>query len=977
MVEIPALELDGRNWKIYRTRILEVAATLEVLKVLTGLEKDNGSNYWLGQDTKARFLIYSILPPQLLDSILQLDTAHEMFVYLERKFHDTGPIKRDAKKKVETCANDEVSKGQSGSASSRAAETYQTVERASIAAESPESLPTSGDGQKTYRDENVWAETMRKRPKTFAGTCHKCGEVGHKACNCRRSVDLPKCSAKEAATTTDGQAKTRGHDPCYNPEKKLSRGSERESVAVERPTNALECVVDGQGTDLLREVSDNEEKDLLNRPDGSREPQDELQELQSLPVEGESRDSKRQVAKANAKAADTSGRAKVVGKAADVEGKALPGRVDKAKETPDGRQSQPQQAELYCKGSQLNENAESNIPSTHGVPLEGEWSMCASGRVMDSLKVSASGSNANSSSRPGRLASVDETELRSCGRGMGECTSVDEWCWPVEKARPIVRIPKGYCQLGRRDGNASCKETSANGQGESGKLVPTTVELDDPGGSETPRVCLEGTKTRVGEVESHRSRADKSRGQANESRGQVDASTVLNTRETVAMGDGGGTGVRLDAGGARRDGAGPDGHANWSDVSSGHRDVPGIRNGTNTTADATETINTRQNAPKMQNLPIKVQRRDEVEPRSRAGMPNTRVDTQGIAIHANTAGDTQKSISTRTEGMKPSDLPTGSTRPCRDGTNGLESHADTQMARIHVQDIANKSNKPANMSVTQDLPASGTELCMGEPNRLERQTDTSDTCTRMQRVAHDSRKPTDKLERVRKSQNGCKKSNLPAKSLKTRPEEPEKPGNHADASNGRVHVQSGQIDAKMTARTAKAISTSPNEQNPPNSPIGAGCWCRNEADGSGNVADASTTRRGMHSDRNGARTTAKTRKTISKPPNKPKMPNSPVGAKIRRIGEADGLGNHADGSNVCWDTQRAGTDVKTAENMSKKVKTCQVRPRRPNSPCRVEIQTPKRPERWKHISNHGNDGYAPQIMLIKDLGTRNRKIAFG
>ena len=476
---------------------------------------------------------------------------------------------------------------------------------------------------------------------------------------------------------------------------------------------------------------------------------------------------------------------------------------------------------------------------------------------------------------------------------------------------------------------------------------------------------------RIGKVESHGSRADKSRSQANESRGQADASMVFNTRETVAMGDGNGTGVRSDARGASCDGVGPNGHANWSDASSGYTDVPDIRNGMNTTADAMETISTHQNTRQMQDLPTDARRHNKVESRSCAGMLNMRVDTHGIAIHTNTAGDTQKSISIRTEGMKPSDLPTRSTRPCRDGTNGLESHADTQTARIHVQDIANKSNKPANMSVTQDLPASGAELCMGEPNRLERQMDASDTCTRMQRVAHDSRKPTDKLERVRKSQNGCKKSNLPAKSLKTRPEEPEKPRNHADALNGRMHIQSGRIDAKMTARTAKAISTSPNEQNPPNSPIGAGCWCQNEVDGSGNVADASTTSRGMHSDRNGARTTAKTHKTISKPPNKPKMPNSPVGAKIRRIGKADGLGNHADGSNVCWDTQRTGTDVKTAENTSKKVKTCQVRPRRPNSPCRVEIQTPKRPKWWKHISSHGNDGYAPQITPIEDLGTRN------
>ena len=160
MVEIPALALDGQNWEIYCMRILEVAATLRVLKVLTGLEKDDGSDYWLGRDTKARFLLYPMLPPQLLDSILQLDTVHEMFMYLERKLHDTDPIKKDAERKVKTCANDEVSKGQSGSASSCTTETYQTVEQASIATESPKNLPMSGDRQETYRDENVQAETM-------------------------------------------------------------------------------------------------------------------------------------------------------------------------------------------------------------------------------------------------------------------------------------------------------------------------------------------------------------------------------------------------------------------------------------------------------------------------------------------------------------------------------------------------------------------------------------------------------------------------------------------------------------------------------------------------------------------------------------------------------------------------------------------------------------------------------------------------
>ena len=379
------------------------------------------------------------------------------------------------------------------------------------------------------------------------------------------------------------------------------------------------------------------------------------------------------------------GSAEAVGKTADVDGKALPGselakranEANAADETPDGRQPQPQQRQLYHKGSQRNENAKRNIPSAHGVPLEGEWSVCASGRVRDS----------KSDSR---------------GGGMGKRTSVDEWSWPVETPRPTVRIPKGYCQLGRAD-SASCEETSVDSQGESGRLVPTTVELVDPGGSEKPRMCLGGTKMRIGKVESHGCQPDKSRGQANESRGQVDALTVLNTCKTVAMGNGDGTGTRSDAGGASCDGVGPNGHANRSDVSSGHMDVPGICNGTNMTADTTETISTYQNAPQMQNSPVNAGRRDQVESRSCVGMPNMRVDTHGVAIHTNTAGDMQRHVSTGSENAKSLDLPTGSTRLHQDGTDRLESCPGMQTAHVHAQDIGKKSNKPANMSVMRDF----------------------------------------------------------------------------------------------------------------------------------------------------------------------------------------------------------------------------------------------------------------------------------
>ena len=45
-------------------------------------------------------------------------------------------------------------------------------------------------------------------------------------------------------------------------------------------------------------------------------------------------------------------------------------------------------------------------------------------------------------------------------------------------------------------------------------IVSMTIELEDPGGNEIPRMCLGGMRTRGGEVESHGSRADTSSGRA-------------------------------------------------------------------------------------------------------------------------------------------------------------------------------------------------------------------------------------------------------------------------------------------------------------------------------------------------------------------------------------------------------------------------------------------------------------------------------
>ena len=88
-------------------------------------------------------------------------------------------------------------------------------------------------------------------------------------------------------------------------------------------------------------------------------------------------------------------------------------------------------------------------------------------------------------------------------------------------------------------------------------------------------------------------------------------------------------------------------------------------------------------------------------------------------------------------------------------------------------------------------------------------------------------------------------------------------------------------------------------------------------------------------------------------------------------------GNHTDGSTVLADMQSVETDPKTAKIATGNVRTCQVGPRRQNSPYRLEIETPKRPRQQNHVSIDGNNIHAPHNTPIEALGTRNQRIAFG
>ena len=83
-------------------------------------------------------------------------------------------------------------------------------------------------------------------------------------------------------------------------------------------------------------------------------------------------------------------------------------------------------------------------------------------------------------------------------------------------------------------------------------------------------------------------------GNVDGSSGQAEALTVLNASETAAMV----TVMVLGTRDVKCDVDATDGLGSWSDVTSGHRDVADIQNGTDTTADAC------QNTTKTRNLPV-------------------------------------------------------------------------------------------------------------------------------------------------------------------------------------------------------------------------------------------------------------------------------------------------------------------------------------------------------------------------------------
>ena len=110
--------------------------------------------------------------------------------------------------------------------------------------------------------------------------------------------------------------------------------------------------------------------------------------------------------------------------------------------------------------------------------------------------------------------------------------------------------------------------------------------------------------------------------------------------------------------------------------------------------------------------------------------------------------------------------------------------------------------------------------------------------------------------------------------------------------------------------------------------------------------------------------------TISIPQNSLKRSNSPIGPENWCVGNVDGLGNRTNASTTRTDVQIIAADTKMAEKTGRNIRRWQRRPRRPNSPYRLETETLKRPARWRHVSNKERNGCAPRNAPIEALDTR-------
>ena len=283
---------------------------------------------------------------------------------------------------------------------------------------------------------------------------------------------------------------------------------------------------------------------------------------------------------------------------ADVDRTALLGRepaeracgADKSDRMEREPQSRLQQSKLLCKETnQRNGNARENVPEAHGLPLKGEWLVCASGETTnsngDADASSAATEHVNGPSESRETEDTMENKLRGCKEGVRKRESVD-----------------------KADGSAGRGTGPADTSNELTEFVILSIESEDLGNGGVPRIRLGSMSWRADDANGPGSRADGPSCETDVLSSQADASRRL----TDVLGKSTGTemaGMSCDEGpgGAKCNVRETDGIGSHADTLTRQMHAPSVE--TDRIKPENETLNVRTRRIKRiaQNLPIGAQ----------------------------------------------------------------------------------------------------------------------------------------------------------------------------------------------------------------------------------------------------------------------------------------------------------------------------------------------------------------------------------
>ena len=265
--------------------------------------------------------------------------------------------------------------------------------------------------------------------------------------------------------------------------------------------------------------------------------------------------------------------------------------AERAKEVDEGNRTEHksklwlQQMKLLCKeDNQHSGNTNRDLPIANGLPLEGEWSVYASGETTNSNGDTDASSTAtehvNGPNESRETKDAMENESEGCEGGMDEQASVDEVDGGIGQEVEPTDVP---IEL----------ET----------LIVMLIKLEDLGDSEIPCVYLGGTSWCASDTNSPGCRMDVSMGQADGSGVQMDAPSMSNRAEMDGISYRDNAGTHLRVGDAKHLVYEMDGARTHMGTLTGQTDAPSIEMNMNKPANAPDIVSIPRKKAKPPDLP--------------------------------------------------------------------------------------------------------------------------------------------------------------------------------------------------------------------------------------------------------------------------------------------------------------------------------------------------------------------------------------